>query len=389
MKLKIGIVLSNFPVISETFINTFLSHFEESEIYLFANISDYSSRKSNWNYKPYLSGLKNIKSVYSIVLSLLKIPFYLSRYKCLRKNGISCKRLIIDANIWTTHKLDYLHFPFATEIIGREHYASVIGAKNSISFRGSDVNVYPVFRNMSYATYWKYISKVHCNSEELLKILINEHSLPRDKHIEIIYPALREEFRISGGDLAQIINARSFEKEHFITIGRLHWVKDYPLIFQTLGQLKKEGLQFQYSIIGNGPEKEHLLFLAKELNINENIRWVGSLSGFDVIEYLAEATLYLQSSLAEGFSNSCIEAQAMGLQCVVTNVSGMSVCIQQNSGGHLVFDRDCHSFSDAIKSLINDSQETRRHQGMKAALEVTSLFTREKQKEEWLNFFTN
>ena len=97
--------------------------------------------------------------------------------------------------------------------------------------------------------------------------------------------------------------------------------------------------------------------------------------------------MYLQSSLAEGFSNSCLEAQSQGLQCVVTHVSGMKACIQPDTGGCVVSDRDYHSFSDAIKSLVSESVQSRREQGMNAAMKVTNLFTRERQKEQWLNFF--
>ena len=389
MKLKIGVVLSNFPVVSETFINTFLSHFSEHEIYLFANISDYNSLEPNWKGRPYLNKNKNLKAILLNILLLLKIPIYLRRFIFLREKGISYKRILIDANIWTANKLDYLHFPFATEIIGREHYASVFGAKNTISFRGSDVNVYPIFHNMSYDLYWKNIYKVHCNSAELRDKLISDHALDAEAPVEVIYPALREEYVFDEGVFSEMIKKRNYEVEHFVTIGRLHWVKDYPLIFQALGELKRQGLCFQYTIIGDGLEKEHLMFLAKEFEIEKNINWIGSANGKEIIGYLYRATLYLQSSLAEGFSNSCLEAQSQGLQCVVTNVGGMKACIQPDLGGCVVSDRDYHSFSDAIKSLISESVQSRRLKGMNAAMEVRNRFTRERQKEQWLNFFIN
>lgn len=387
MKLKIGVVLSNFPVVSETFINTFLSHLGEHEIYIFANISNFNSLEPNWKGRPYFNKYRNLRSVLFNVLLLLKIPIYLRRLITLRKKGVSYKRILLDANIWTAKKLDYLHFPFATEIIGREHYASVLGAKNTISFRGSDVNVYPIFHGMSYTHYWKYIFKVHCNSVELRDKLFSEHGLDAATPVEVIHPALREEYVLDEKALSEMINTRSYEIEHFVTIGRLHWVKDYPLLFQALGELKKQGIRFQYTIIGNGPEKEHLMFLAKEFEIAKNINWIGAANGKEIIGYLQGATLYLQSSLAEGFSNSCLEAQSQGLQCVVTHVSGMKACIQPDAGGCVVSDRNYHSFSDAIKSLVSQSVQSRREQGMNAAMKVTNLFTRERQKEQWLNFF--
>lgn len=389
LKLKIGVVMSNFPVISETFINTFLSHFSECEIYIFANILDYNVLEPNWKCRSYLNNYRSLRSLFFKLLLLLKILIYFKRFKALRKKGVSYKRLLIDANIWTTRKLDYIHFPFATQIIGREHYASVMGARNTISFRGSDVNVFPIFRNMSYNSYWKYISRVHCNSEELRDKLLYEHGLDSETFLEVIHPALREEYYTNERELSDLVSQRSYQNEHFVTIGRLHWVKDYPLIFKALSKLKKEGIQFQYTIIGNGPEEEHLMFLAKELEIEKNINWVGVTNSTDIIVLLQRSTLYLQSSYAEGFSNSCLEAQSQGLQCVVTKVSGMRVCIQKDLGGVIVSDRDYNSFADAIKSLINQSFETRRIKGLNTAIKVKELFTRENQKKLWLNFFNN
>ncbi len=385
--MKIGVVLSKFPVVSETFINTFLAHLSEHEIYLFAQISRFDHIESNWIYKPYLNKWPNLHSTLLNIFVLCKIPFYIGRFKKLREHGLSYKQLFADANIWTMKKLDYLHFPFGTQIIGREHYAALLGAKSTISFRGSDVNVYPVFHQMSYQPYWKSISKVHCNSIELRDKLVSEHELPLDMNVEIIYPALQEAYQNNEQAQIKIVMERDYIMEHFISIGRLHWVKDYPLIFQALGHLKMQGLQFKYTIIGNGPDKEHLLFLAKELNIDANIDWVGSLSGKAIIEHLKRATLYLQSSLAEGFSNSCLEAQSQGLQCVVTNVSGMQACIQQDVGGCIVQDRNYVSFAESICQIVHTSPEIRRANGIEAAQRVVNQFTIERQKNHWINFF--
>ena len=267
---KFAIILLEYPKLSEPFIGSFISNIEVgNDLYLLAEHKENRINNKRITFLPYLSfkGHKFFTKLYLII----KFVFYLKRYFYLKNKGLSTKNLIADTGIWTLSKLDHLHFPFANLAFGREYYAEVLGAKMTISFRGSDLNVYPIYHKLSYENILNQADKIHCNSVEL-KEKLSDHHFSDFQKVQIIPSAIREDYIIASQELAEIIQNRNYTHETFITIGRLHWVKDYALTLESLGVLKKLGYHFEYKIIGAGPEKEHLMFLADFYKISENVR---------------------------------------------------------------------------------------------------------------------
>ena len=258
--MKIALFLNSYPKLSEPFIDLFISHLEgEHQVYLITQIDKKTKKKTSITIHPFLN-FKGLGIIEKFKISC-KILYYLKRYFALRDKGIQSKQLISDAGLWTIPKLDYIHFPFGNLAFAREHYAEVMGCKMSISFRGSDLNVYPVFHNLNYGLVLEKSDKIHCNSIELKNKLSN-HGLLKLEKVTIIHSAIRSDYEINDSSLKSVISLRDYKIEKIITVGRLHWVKDYALSFQALGILKKEGFQFEYNIIGDGPDKEHLMYLA-------------------------------------------------------------------------------------------------------------------------------
>ncbi len=383
--MKIGIIVNNYPKLSEPFIGTFIEHVaSDNEIFLLAEINELNIELKKSTIIPYiyLRGFGTIKKAFILV----KILFYFKRFLFLKGKGVSLKLLITDAGLWTLPKLDYLHFPFANLAFGREYYAEVLGAKMSISFRGSDLNVYPIYHGVNYEGILKKAARIHCNSVELKEKLAQHHFNDFEK-VTIILSAIREDYNTEPKELAAIVENRDYSNEIFITVGRLHWVKDYGLTFETLGDLKKLGYHFDYKIIGDGPEKEHLMFLADFYKISENVHFLGSLNSSQIKAELQRSTMYLQTSLAEGFSNSCLEAQSQGLLCVVTDVSGMNTCIEDGYTGIILKERSTAKMKESIIDLITLSKEERTKRGLYASKTVLSKFALKNQRKEWLDFF--
>jgi colanic acid/amylovoran biosynthesis glycosyltransferase len=383
--MKIGIILNNYPKLSEPFIGTFIAHLElENEIFLLAKIYTHKKFKNRIRTIPYLT-LGGF-GLFSKLLIGFKIFFYFQRFWYLKKSGITTKQLLIDAGLLTLPKLDFLHFPFANLVFGRESYAKVLGAKMSISFRGSDLNVYPIYHGLNYVEILKNAHIIHCNSVELKEKLSN-HQFNNFEKVIVIPSAIREDYKVDQNDLSAIIQNRDYSKETFITVGRLHWIKDYALSFETLGLMKVLGYRFDYKIIGDGPDKERLMFLADFYNISENVHFLGGLNSTQIKLELQKSTMYIQTSLAEGFSNSCLEAQSQGLLCVVTDVSGMNACIKQGVTGIIMAERNAENMKNNIIELIQLNKEERNRRELFASYRVFSQFSIQSQKKAWLNFF--
>lgn len=383
--MKIGIVLSKYPVSSETFIDTFLSHLSDHEVILYAQYDGAVELPSNWTVKSYLNKLPDYTVFIAWLISVLSIPLYAKRFIALRKSGLKIKQIVADVPIWTTPKLDILHFPFGSNAIGRELYAAILGAKMTLSFRGSDINVYPVYHKYSYSKIWPYVDAIHCNSEELAECL-KAHNLPAEKKLTIIYPALRKTLHLIQPRIStDALRVGTLENPLIIlTLGRLHWVKDYPLALRIMQFLKQLGINFRYHILGEGVEREQILFLINELKLSDYVFLEGKASSEMIEHFFGVAHIYLQTSHAEGFSNACLEAQAFGLPCVVPAISGMRVCVEHKKTGYIVDERKEERFVEAIQWTIDhynqmDPAYTSRR--------VTEAFTIEKQCRSWQLFF--
>ena len=81
---------------------------------------------------------------------------------------------------------------------------------------------------------------------------------------------------------------------------------------RAIAQLKYKYPNLKYLIIGDGPEKNHLKSLSKNLGINQMVEFLGQLSNKKVMEYMAETDIFSLPSWDEAFGVVYIEAMAQG-----------------------------------------------------------------------------
>lgn len=74
----------------------------------------------------------------------------------------------------------------------------------------------------------------------------------------------------------------------------------------------------------------------------------------DVRPYLAISDLFVLPSYREGFPNTLLQAGAMGIPCVATNINGSNEIIIHNKNGILVSPRDFNELKTAIGKLVVD-----------------------------------
>ncbi len=381
--MKIGIVLSNPPQASETFLNTFIANLKEKhELILFVSRK---TKNIDIKQKEYLKA--NFKSVIQIPRFIILMTLNYGKFSRLKRKSNSVKQLIADLPIWTTPNLDYLHFGFGNLVFGREYYCGVMDCKMTLSFRGSDINVYPIWHNKSYSTALELADKVQANSQELLSSLKNHYSKIDAKGV-IIHPGLQDAFRVGQTEIEGFVGLRQRNAQlKIISVGRLHWVKGYELALMALALFKKNGNDFNYTIIGAGVESEKLVYLIHSLGLNDNVKLVSQKSALEIREIMEGSNLFLQTSWAEGFSNSTLEAQALGLPVVVTPVSGMSTILEHKRTGFV-----CENFSqEQVLNGLNwynmlSKVELGKLAGI-ASNRVQGHFSSEVLKNNWLAFF--
>ncbi|WP_347372866.1 glycosyltransferase family 4 protein [Aequorivita sp. Q41] len=387
--MKIGIVLSSTPGYSETFFNSKIKGLQAHgmEVVLFCQ-----SKDDNFKGCPVVKSPKITRNPFFQIGYISKEVLFLIPYiasvirfvKLERKDGVGViqifKKIYLNAHLLKA-KLDWLHFGFATLALGSETVAQAINAKMAVSIRGFDIAVYPVKYPECYKKLWKYIDKVHTISDDLF-VLAKKHGLPKNIPVEKIPPAI---------DVAlfqtTIQNHSSLKKVVFMTTGRLHWKKGYIQTLQALAILKEEGLDFTYKIVGEGKDYERIAFAAYELNLKENVIFLGKLPHIEVKKELESASIYLQYSIQEGFCNAVLEAQAMGKLCIVSNAEGLSENVLDRETGWVVPKYAPEILAKKINEVLSLSPKEKRVISEKAKKRVKNEFNIEKQQEAFMKFY--
>ena len=199
-------------------------------------------------------------------------------------------------------------------------------------------------------------------------------------------------FKVIPPAIGNIELSKPFEKNStikIVTIGRLHWIKNYSCILKALKELKQKDVKFKYHIIGEGILKEALQYESFEYDLEEFIVFEGKLTHKQVLNHLESADLYIQYSHSEGFCNAVLEAQAMGLLTLVSNAGGLSENILNKKTGWVVPKYSPHLLAKKIIEILQLNEEEKRKISKFAQQRVAMSFHIEKQQQEFINFYKN
>lgn len=382
---RIGLVLPNIPTYSETFFNSKIKGLQENgyEVVLFSKSSkknQYSSYKivtaPNFAVRPYL--------IIEILLIFWTCLIYFKKasklYELNRNEGKSflksIKNIFINSYFFS-HSLEWLHFGFGTMALQSEHIAEVIGAKMAVSFRGFDFYVYPIKNPNCYNLLFSKKVRYHVLSDKMRTLLIQRGVSAKDI------------FKITPAIDVKLFNFQENTSRQFITISRLHWIKGLEYTLEAFYLLKNQGIPFHYTIIGEGIEREKLTFLVNQLGLNENVTFAGSIPYLQVKNQLEKGGIYIQYSLQEGFCNAVLEAQAMGLLCIVSDADGLVENVIDQETGWVIPKRNAILLAQKMADVLQ-LEETKAQMIKKNAMErVKNEFNLEKQNALFLSFYSN
>ncbi len=192
---------------------------------------------------------------------------------------------------------------------------------------------------------FKNVKKIVTVSNEIEKILNHQFGLTNTKTIQ--NPVVFKEQSLKKED-----------KNYILAVGRLHKQKNFQMLIKAYSQTKVKDVA-KLLIVGEGEQKKELQNLIDELNLNDRVILVGAQKDVDI--YYSLATIFVLSSLYEGFPNVLIEALSFNLPVISTNcLSGPSEIITHEKNGLLVKNNDQKELSLALDRLYFDKDLQKR-----------------------------
>lgn len=136
-------------------------------------------------------------------------------------------------------------------------------------------------------------------------------------------------------------------------VGRLNPEKKIELILETMGKAKSAGQMVELLIAGEGPSKPDLLARVQELNLADEVRFLGYLTD-PLPVYQAADLLLLPSAEAETFGLVVVEAALSGVPTLRSDTGGAEEQIKPGITG-AIFPRDePAAFHRACADLVGD-----------------------------------
>lgn len=116
--------------------------------------------------------------------------------------------------------------------------------------------------------------------------------------------------------------------------GRLNTEKGHEILLRSFKRLQQRYPKISLKIAGDGPLREALEQLCKELGLSKHVIFMGYQN--NMAEFLANIDLFVLSSHYEGFGLVLVEAMAAGLPVVATDVGGVREVVVDGKTGILV-----------------------------------------------------
>lgn len=187
------------------------------------------------------------------------------------------------------------------------------------------------------------------------------------------YPISNSVFSISASNV-QICSCnlpssgkKLYKKKEYnlLSVGSLEQMYKAPdVVLQALALLKTRGVNCKLTWLGEGKHKEAMRKLASTLHISNDVIFKGNVSRDEVDETLRNTDLFLLVSRTEGLPRALIEAMAMGLPCIGTQVGGIPELLDEQV---LIPVDDSQALTDKIEFLLNhieaiDKQASRNYE---------------------------
>jgi glycosyltransferase involved in cell wall biosynthesis len=180
--------------------------------------------------------------------------------------------------------------------------------------------------------------------------------------ISIGVPESRIKLISIGGislDQIQEISPAS-EKFDVVFAGRLVDSKGPETLVRAMHRLKEGNVNATAVIVGDGPEREKLEALSRELSIQDTVRFLGRIEDDnEVISVVKSARLFVYPACPEGgWSISIIEANACGLPAVSvkTGPVGTNEVVIDGYNGLLVERESAEAIAEKIKTVLQSEQ---------------------------------
>jgi glycosyltransferase involved in cell wall biosynthesis len=157
----------------------------------------------------------------------------------------------------------------------------------------------------------------------------------------------------------------SIRQQQIVAVGTLRWQKNFGALVQAFAKLADSDRHWRLAILGEGPEREALSELARDLGVGGLVALPGAASRDQLRDTLQQSAIFVVSSVTEGIPKALLEAMASGCACITTDVGDCAEVL--GASGIIVPAKQLDRLTDALCELAGNA-DARQRFGEAAAL---------------------
>lgn len=200
---------------------------------------------------------------------------------------------------------------------------------------------------------------VVANSEFTAR-LIEAYGVPKDRIVIIRpCPGFPPFKNVSAERVAELRHNALDDRLGVVSVGRLVSRKGFDVCLKALAELRKQGMDFRYLVVGDGPYRNELEKLTVSLGMTDRVVFAGAVPEEDLAAVYSAADIFVMTPKSagadvEGFGIVYIEAGLFGKPVIGSKTGGVPEAVLDGKTGLLVEPNDVEQLAAAIKRLAED-----------------------------------
>lgn len=165
------------------------------------------------------------------------------------------------------------------------------------------------------------------------------------------------------------------EVPQFVSIARLNMTKGHVFFLRAMRQVLDQGHRLSYVIAGDGPARDMIQTEVAAQRLQAEVSFLGAISQDQVLQVLQGSDGFVLTSFGHGEAApvAVMEAMAVGLPVICSEIGGTADMITDGVDGLLVAQQDVSAIAEALRKLVDDPA-LRRHIGEAARARAVAEF---------------
>ena len=291
------------------------------------------------------------------------------------------RRYIKDEDIdvvWSVNLYPLLYLYLATRGLGRK--VRVIGSSNITEFR----NAYERAKMRIYAPIISRLDGFVFGSHQQQALWEERYGLKGDK-LHVIHNGVDTAWFRAGAaamDRKAVRQRYGFDEPAVVIgmVAQFRPEKAHGDLIEAVCELRQSGFDAKLLLVGSGPEQQRIRDLVQRRGVADHVVFAGQLD--DVRPALSAMDVFaLTSRSVETFSNAALEAMAMELPAVLSDLSGATEMVSNGVNGFVYPPGDVGELKNTLVSLMDS--DLRRHFGRTGRRIVEERFSATTMAEQY------